>query len=97
MGRLFMARDSHEMITRDQIVYVDLGAEDNVKAGDFLTIFRPLGDGNILHIHHATNENPLLSARAADIAAFINAGGGLFGLTQDQVADAYDYLGPFAR
>lgn len=49
MGRLFMARDSHEMITRDQIVYVDLGAEDNVKAGDFLTIFRPLGDGNILH------------------------------------------------
>lgn len=48
-GRLFMARDSQEMITRDQIVYVDLGADDNVRAGDYLTIFRPLGKGNILH------------------------------------------------
>lgn len=47
-GRLFMARDGQEMITRDQIVYVDLGAEDNVKAGDYLTIYRPLGKGNIL-------------------------------------------------
>ncbi|MDM7922223.1 MAG: hypothetical protein QUS14_07965 [Pyrinomonadaceae bacterium] len=49
MGRLFMGRDSQEMITRDQIVYVDLGAEDNLRAGDYLTIFRPLGKGNILH------------------------------------------------
>jgi len=49
MGRIFMARDSQEMITRDQIVYVDLGAEDNVSVGDYLTIFRPLGDGNLLH------------------------------------------------
>ena len=48
MGRIFMARDGHEMITRDQIVYVDLGAEDNVSVGDYLTIFRPLGEGNLL-------------------------------------------------
>ena len=45
----------------------------------------------------ATTENPLLIARATDIANFINGGGGLFGLTQDQVANAYDYLGPFAN
>ena len=48
VGRLFMARDNQEMITRDQIVYIDLGAEDNVSAGDRLTVFRPLGKGNIL-------------------------------------------------
>ncbi len=48
MGRIFMARDGHEMITRDQIVYVDLGAEDSVSVGDYLTIFRPLGEGNLL-------------------------------------------------
>lgn len=48
-GRLFMARDNQELITRDQIVYVDLGAEDNLSIGDHLTIFRPLGKGNILH------------------------------------------------
>lgn len=48
MGRLFMARDGHEMITRDQIVYVDLGSEDSVQVGDYLTIFRALDKGNIL-------------------------------------------------
>ncbi|MGQ0542774.1 MAG: hypothetical protein ACT4O9_13115 [Blastocatellia bacterium] len=48
MGRLFMGRDNQEMLTRDQIVYVDLGAEDNVSVGDYLTVFRPLGKGNIL-------------------------------------------------
>lgn len=47
-GRLFMARDGQEAITRDQIVYIDLGAEDNVQVGDRLTVFRPLGKGNIL-------------------------------------------------
>jgi hypothetical protein len=47
VGRLFMARDGAEMLTRDNIVYVDLGAEDDVKVGDYLTVFRPLGKGNI--------------------------------------------------
>lgn len=49
MGRLFMSRDLQEMVTRDQIVYIDLGAEDNVTAGQYLTIFRPLGKGNLMH------------------------------------------------
>ena len=46
-GRIVLARDGHEMLSKEQIVYIDLGAEDNVKAGDFLTIYRPLGTGNI--------------------------------------------------
>ncbi len=46
-GRIFMARDSQEMLGREQIVYIDLGAEDNVKVGDYLTIYRPLGEGNL--------------------------------------------------
>jgi hypothetical protein len=45
-GRLFMSRDSAEAIARDFIVYIDLGAEDNVQVGDYLTIFRRLGKGN---------------------------------------------------
>ena len=45
-GRLFMARDHQEMLTREQIVYVDLGAEDSVQVGDYLTIYRTLGKGN---------------------------------------------------
>jgi hypothetical protein len=37
-------------------------------------------------------ENALLTARADDIADFVNGGGGLFGLTQGELADAYGYI-----
>src|SRR5260221_7101815 len=46
-GHIFLARDSQETITRDQIVYVDLGKDDNVQAGDYLTVYRKLGKGNL--------------------------------------------------
>lgn len=46
-GRIFMARDEQELLGRDQIVYIDLGSDDKVKVGDYLTIYRPLGTGNI--------------------------------------------------
>ncbi|HEX8852212.1 MAG TPA: hypothetical protein VF754_01925 [Pyrinomonadaceae bacterium] len=46
-GRIVLARDAREMISKDQVVFIDLGAEDNVKAGDYLTIYRPTGAGNI--------------------------------------------------
>ena len=42
-----MAKDSREMVARNDVVYIDLGVEDNVKPGDYLTIYRPLGTGNI--------------------------------------------------
>lgn len=50
VGRLMMARDNREMLTRNDIVYIDLGGEDNVKRGDYLTIYRPLGTGNITRV-----------------------------------------------
>ena len=46
-GRIVFARNGQEMISRDQIIYIDLGGEDGVKAGDYLTVFRPLGTGNV--------------------------------------------------
>ncbi|MGD9561195.1 MAG: hypothetical protein AB7F88_04275 [Pyrinomonadaceae bacterium] len=46
-GRLFMARDGQETVSSDQIVYIDLGAEDNLQVGDRLTVFRPLGERKI--------------------------------------------------
>ncbi len=33
------------MLGREQIVYIDLGAEGNVKIGYYLTIYRQLGKG----------------------------------------------------
>lgn len=47
-GRIFMARDNQEMLSNDNIVYIDLGSEDNVKIGDYLTIYRQLGTGNLI-------------------------------------------------
>lgn len=58
-GRLFMARDNREMIGTQQIVYVDLGADDNVQVGDRLTIFRPLGKGHLF----VSDEAESVSAR----------------------------------
>jgi len=46
-GRIFMARDNAEVLGQFMIVYVDLGSEDGVQNGDLLTVFRPLGTGNI--------------------------------------------------
>ncbi len=36
------------MLGREQIVYIDLGAEGNVKIGYYLTIYRQLGKGIFL-------------------------------------------------
>jgi hypothetical protein len=47
-GRIVLARDTQEMITRNQIVYIDLGSEDRIKTGDYLTVYRPVGTGNTL-------------------------------------------------
>lgn len=44
-GRIVLARDTREMLTRDQVVFIDLGTEDNVKPGDYLTVFRPNAKG----------------------------------------------------
>ncbi|HKR02109.1 MAG TPA: hypothetical protein VJT09_15625 [Pyrinomonadaceae bacterium] len=51
-GRIVMARDAREFLTKNQIVYIDLGAEDNVKAGDYLTVYRPAGGGNVTRIEN---------------------------------------------
>jgi hypothetical protein len=51
-GRIVLARDAREALVTNQIVYIDLGAEDNVKAGDYLTIYRPVGTGNLTSVEN---------------------------------------------
>ena len=46
-GRIVLTRDGSEMLAKNNVAYVDLGQEDNVRVGDRLTVFRPLGDGNL--------------------------------------------------
>ena len=45
-----MAKDGRELLTRNDVVFIDLGTEDQVKRGDYLTIYRPLGTGNITRV-----------------------------------------------
>ena len=51
-GRIIMARDGREMVTRNDIVYIDLGAEDNLKIGNYLTIYRKVGTGNNVNVQN---------------------------------------------
>lgn len=59
-GHIFMARDNQELVSRDQIVYVDLGHDDSVQIGDRLTIFHRLGKGNL----QMPENNESVSARS---------------------------------
>jgi hypothetical protein len=47
-GRIVLARDGREVLTRDNVVFIDLGAEDNLRVGDYLTIYRPEGHGTFV-------------------------------------------------
>jgi hypothetical protein len=70
-GRVIMARDLADLITRDFIVYVDLGGEDDLHVGDKLTIFRELHAGNVTT--HSQKEN--LTSRDYGFESFRYRGG----------------------
>ena len=91
-GRLMMAKDSRELLTRNDVVYIDLGSEDQIKTGDYLTIYRPLGTGNITRVdNEETSRNrengfqsdryrgggfSIQASRAKDSTAFAASNGG---------------------
>lgn len=70
-GRIFMARDGREMLGSEQVVYIDLGAEDRVNAGDYLTVYRPLGKGNLF----VNDEDESVEARVGDFQSEEYRGG----------------------
>jgi len=86
-----MAKDSREMVTRNDIVYIDLGSEDQINRGDYLTVYRPLGTGNITRVDNEESARNRATgfqsdrfrgggfsnqaSRAKDKTAFVNAEG----------------------
>jgi hypothetical protein len=46
-GRVMMAKDGRETIATGDVIYVDIGDEDRAVAGDYLTIYRHVGKGNL--------------------------------------------------
>jgi hypothetical protein len=86
IGRLFMARGNMETLSPEQIVYIDLGAEDNVRVGDYLTVFRPLGKGN----PYDRIENDSVEARINDYGSFQYKGGEFSNQTARKSGDHAD-------
>lgn len=46
-GRVVLNPDGRESPTFNNVVYIDLGTEDNVKVGDYVSVYRPLGTGKL--------------------------------------------------
>lgn len=65
-GRVMMARDGRELLTRSDVVYIDLGSEDKVAPGDYLTIYRPLGAGTVTRIDNEENARGRAKGFASD-------------------------------
>ena len=87
LGRLMMARDNREMVTVNDVVYIDLGSEDKLAAGDYLTIFRPLGKGGITTV--AAEEDA--RGRATGFQSDSYRGGG-FGSQSQRATDSTAFV-----
>lgn len=90
-GVLMMAKDNREMVTRNDVVYIDLGGEDQIKRGDYLTIYRPMGTGNLTRVDNEESARNRATGfqsdrfrgggfsnqatRAKDSTAFVNSEG----------------------
>jgi hypothetical protein len=68
-----MAHDGHETLTRNAVVYIDLGSEDKIKTGDYLTIYRKLEKGDLTRIDNEENAR----GRATGFQSDRYRGGGL--------------------
>lgn len=82
-GRLFMARDNREALSKDQIVYIDLGSEDNVQVGDYVTVFRGVGEGNPF----GNLINDSVPTGVSDYGSFKYKGGGFSNQTARKSGD----------
>lgn len=86
-GRLMMAKDYREMLSRSDIVYIDLGSEDNLQSGDHLTIYRPLGTGNLKGVDNEESAR----GRADGFQSDTYRGGG-FGNQATRVKDSTAFV-----
>jgi len=86
-GRLMMSRDGREMVTRNDVVYIDLGGEDKVVPGDYLTIFRPVGTGNITRVA----DEEIARGRSSGFQSDLFRGGG-FGIQAQRAKDSTAFV-----
>jgi hypothetical protein len=91
-GRIVLARDARELLSRNQVVFIDLGAEDSVKAGDYLTIYRPAGTGNLTSVENEEIARSRMSGFESD-----RFGGGKFSNQSQRTKDYSNTPGVFFK
>lgn len=91
-GRIVLARDAREMVSRNQIVFIDLGAEDNIKAGDYFTVYRPSGKGNISSFANEEIASATKDGFESDVFA-----GGKYSIISQRTKDAPGTPGLYSR
>lgn len=89
-GRVMMARDGREMLSVGDIIYVDIGAEDQAVLGDHLTIYRKVGTGNLFDI-----KNEELARRSDEGFASEQFRGGTFSSQAQRSKDVRDEPGQY--
>ena len=88
---------ANQMTVPQSVTFVNNAAITTQSFSSFAIIFVPSTTLDVTGGINLTTELPLLNARSVQVAEFIAAGGGVFGLTQSQdVPNPYAYLGPFA-
>jgi hypothetical protein len=89
-GRVMMARDGREMVTVGDLVYIDIGAEDKASLGDYVTIYRKVGTGNLFDI-----KNEELARRSDEGFASEQFRGGTFSMQAQRSKDVRDEPGQY--
>jgi hypothetical protein len=89
-GRVMMARDRREMVAAGDVIYVDIGAEDNAVLGDVVTIYRKVGTGNIVNVN-----NEELARRSDTGYASEKYRGGTFSQQAQRSKDVRDEPGQY--
>jgi hypothetical protein len=90
IGRVMMARDGREMVSVGDIIYVDIGAEDQAVLGDQLTVYREVGTGNLFDI-----KNEELARRSDEGFASEQFRGGTFSSQAQRSKDVRDEPGQY--
>jgi len=85
-----------QMTPPQTVTFVNGSSISSISFNGFAVLYIPSTDHNVSGGISVSTEQQRLVDRAVDVANFITAGGGLFGLTQEGAATPYEYLGPFA-
>ena len=72
-----------QMSPPQTVTFVNGSAISTISFSGYAILYIPSTDANVSGGINISTEQPRLVARAVDIANFITAGGGLFGLTQE--------------